>query len=140
MNYFLMIFIFIFSGCATVITEKPALIPVDQGSKPLTKIGQIHPQMSSAEVKAVMGERVVIGYQIKEGTAKEYQPIVIKNPSKSEVFIASGKTYQVLYYFTQVKKSDGFISDDELTPLTFDADKLIGLDWDTLFKLRGQIK
>ena len=141
MNCLLMIFMFVLSGCTTVVTERPALGPgpVDEGSKPLTNIAQIKPGMSVSEAKAVMGERVVIGYQIKEGT-KEYQPLVIKNPAKAEMFIADGKTYQVLYHFTQVKKSDGLISDDELTPLTFDSDKLIGLDWDTLFKLRGQPK
>jgi hypothetical protein len=37
-----------------------------------------------------------------------------------------GKSYQVLYYHTDLKQRDDKITDDELTPLVFENGKLIG--------------
>ena len=54
----------------------------------------------------------------------------INNPYKNEVLYGkNGKVLEVLYYYTDKKSADGVITDDELTPLVFDGDKLIGWGW-----------
>jgi len=45
---------------------------------------------------------------------------VITNPYCSETLKGKdGYTYEVLFYYTDIKKQDGAITDDELTPLVF---------------------
>lgn len=56
----------------------------------------------------------------------------ISNPYRSEILQGKDKTFEVLYYYTDVKKNDGAITDDELTPLVFDNGKLIGWGWSSL--------
>lgn len=55
----------------------------------------------------------------------------ISNPYKSEILKGKSKTFEVLYYYTDKKRADDVISDDELTPLVFDGEILIG--WGNLF-------
>lgn len=51
----------------------------------------------------------------------------IDNPYRSETLTGKdGKTYEVLYYYTDLKQRDDKITDDELTPLVFENQKLIG--------------
>jgi len=54
----------------------------------------------------------------------------INNPYKVEVLKAKdGQIYEVLLYYTDVKKMDGAITDDELTPLIIKDGKLQGWGW-----------
>ena len=80
--------------------------------------------MEKNEVLSIMGtETVNIPFN---------SPSVITNPYKNETMLgASGKTYEILFYYTEVKSRDGVISDDELTPLVFEGGKLIG--WGNTF-------
>ncbi|MBI3617053.1 MAG: DUF3192 domain-containing protein [Candidatus Omnitrophica bacterium] len=41
----------------------------------------------------------------------------------------------VLYYFSHIQRADGIISSDELTPLVFEKDILIGKGWDFFIDL-----
>ena len=51
----------------------------------------------------------------------------IDNPHRSETLTGKdGKIYEVLYYYTDLKQRDDKITDDELTPLVFENQKLIG--------------
>jgi Protein of unknown function (DUF3192) len=51
----------------------------------------------------------------------------IDNPYRSETLTGKdGKSYEVLYYYTDLKQRDDRITDDELTPLVFQGGKLIG--------------
>jgi hypothetical protein len=51
----------------------------------------------------------------------------IDNPYRTETLTGrDGKTYEVLYYYSQLKQRDDKITDDELTPLVFQDGKLIG--------------
>jgi hypothetical protein len=51
----------------------------------------------------------------------------IDNPYRSETLTGKdGKSYEVLYYYTELKQRDDRITDDELTPLVFHDGKLIG--------------
>jgi hypothetical protein len=78
--------------------------------------------MSKSQVLKVMGARTV-----------ETELMAIKNPYRVETLKASdGKTYEIVSYYTDIKKTDGTITDDELTPLVFEAGKLIGWGWSFL--------
>jgi hypothetical protein len=59
-------------------------------------------------------------------------PPTVNNPYRSEILQGTGKTFEVLYYCTDIKRADGAITDDELTPLVFDNNKLIGWGWSFL--------
>lgn len=51
----------------------------------------------------------------------------IDNPYRSETLTGKdGKSYEVLYYYTEMKQRDDKITDNELTPLVFHDGKLIG--------------
>lgn len=51
----------------------------------------------------------------------------IDNPYRTETLTGKdGKTYEVLYYYTDLKQRDDKITDDELTPLVFENGSLIG--------------
>jgi len=53
----------------------------------------------------------------------------ITNPYRSETLQGKDKALEVLYYYTDVKRSDGEITEDELTPIVFDDSKVIGWGW-----------
>jgi len=61
-----------------------------------------------------------------------YLNVTISNPYRSEVLQGKEKTFEIIYYVTDVKRDDGAITDDELTPLVFDDGKLIGWGWSFL--------
>lgn len=52
--------------------------------------------------------------------------MTISNPYRSEILQGKEKKFEIVYYVTDVKRDDGTITDDELTPLVFDDGKLIG--------------
>jgi hypothetical protein len=82
--------------------------------------------MSKEEVIKLMGEKRV---QAKEGYLDKYygryEPGAT-NPYRREILQGKDKVFEVLYYYTDIKKLDGAIADEELTPLVFDNEKLIG--------------
>jgi hypothetical protein len=78
--------------------------------------------MTKEQVTAVMGH--------KSGGGWFGEPTV-NSPYKSEILQGKDKTFEVLYYYTDVKSviytaNPATITDDELTPLVFDNGKLIG--------------
>lgn len=54
---------------------------------------------------------------------------MINNPYRSEVLTGKGKTVEVLYYYTNPQLPDYPIMDDELTPVIFEDEMLIGWGW-----------
>jgi hypothetical protein len=78
--------------------------------------------MSKEQALAVMGH--------KSGGGRFGEPTV-DSPYKSEILPGKDKTFEVLYYYTDVKNAiytanPATVTDDELTPLIFDNGKLIG--------------
>lgn len=83
--------------------------------------------MTKEQALAIMGN--------KSGGGRFGEPTV-NSPYKSEILQGKEKTFEVLYYYTDVKNAiytanPATITDDELTPLVFDNGKLIG--WGTSF-------
>ena len=55
--------------------------------------------------------------------------MTINNPYRSEILQGKDKTFEVIYYVTDIKTSESVVTDDDLTPLIFDNGKLIGWGW-----------
>jgi hypothetical protein len=83
--------------------------------------------MTKEQALAIMGN--------KSGGGRFGEPTV-NSPYKSEILQGKDKTFEVLYYYTDVESTiytanPATITDDELTPLVFDNGRLLG--WGTSF-------
>jgi len=78
----------------------------------------LSPGMSKQEVLAVMGTKTIMS---EDGR--------INNPYRSEMYKSQGHTFELLLYYTDLKRADGAITDDELTPLVVMDGKLDGWGW-----------
>ena len=129
------------TGCEMAMQNSaPAPVPVKETatvSKSLVDIDKVHTGMTVEEVKKILGDEILVGYELIDEKTSGYKSIVVKNPVRAETIEQGTDVYDVLYYFTEVKKPDGVISDEELTPLTFKLGKLVGSDRDFLFKLKN---
>ncbi len=54
---------------------------------------------------------------------------VVNNPYKTEFYKSQGRNIETIYYYTEKKKADDCVTDDELTPLVFVDGKLDGWGW-----------
>jgi hypothetical protein len=84
--------------------------------------------MTKEQALATMGH--------KSGGGRFGEPTV-NSPYKSEILPSGEKTFEVLYYYTDIKSAiytanPATVTDDELTPLVFDNGKLIGWGADFL--------
>ena len=79
--------------------------------------------MTNEEVLQVMGTATV---QTWSGI---YRDVKVTNPWRVEAYKADGKTFNVLFYYTDRKAADGAITDDELTPIVLVDGKVQGWGW-----------
>ena len=134
-KFLLLLVAFLLSGCTAI--EVPALSD-DRGA--LTSINRVQIGMTESDVRTIMGDRLKIGYKETEIHSGIIEDISIPSPHQQEDLQINGKTYRVLYYYITVVKSDGIVSDDELTPLIFQNNKLVGRGEEFIAKLRRQLK
>ena len=90
------------------------------------RLNELEIGMSKDEVLIIMGTK---GFSI------ESSPFTVENPFRIEVQSLDKHIYRVLYYYTDLVKTDGFITDDELTPVILKNNKLVGWGrdvWDRL--------
>jgi len=92
--------------------------------------------MTRSEVKSVLARPVVVGYELSDPDTQQYKPITRDNPQRSEVVSRGARRYAVDYYITAVNHQDAVIADDELVPLVFFDDKLVGMGWEYLNNLK----
>ena len=141
-KYIWILLCLLFSGCVSFeVGEEPqkiGIVEVKPVQKPLTKVGEIYVGMMKDEVLAVMGDQVMIGYDQIKGNYNS-SPIYVQSPYHAEILTDAKVIYEVMYYFTHINKADGVISDEELTPLVFEKNKLIGKGQDFLFKLKNTL-
>jgi hypothetical protein len=134
------------TGCASLAVDDPTPRGGGQvfrdldGRRNLTNINHVYLGMTYEEVMSIMGDKVNIGYRQDESTFRILEPITLKSPYRVEVLKARDKIYNVVYFYTGIKKSDGIVAEDELTPLVFQEGQLIGKGQDYLFQLRNQLK
>lgn len=136
---------FFAAGCTFQTLSDPPVLGgqgagVSQASKDssLTRINSARVGMTSREVAAMMGEKTTIGYERPDPASNTYHPLTVNNPYHKEFLRTAEKTYDVFYYFSHIQRADGIISSDELTPLVFEKDVLVGKGWDFLNKLKDQ--
>jgi hypothetical protein len=118
-------------GCASTATETA---PVDLSGMPrrFISLRQVHPGMTRKEVASVLDTDIIIGYEMTGPDAAQYKPITMKNPYRAEDIEKNSHRYAVAYYLQGIKKADGQATDDELVPLVFENDRLLGMGWDFL--------
>jgi hypothetical protein len=77
--------------------------------------------MTREKVTTLMGEGT---YRIRG-----HSPEIVTDPYRVESYPASGSVFVIIFYYTDIKKRDGAITDDELTPLVLKDDRLVGWGW-----------
>lgn len=134
----LIILCLFFIGCVTVPEEEGNSISfMEEGKPQLTNIRNVYNGMTVQEVESIMGNQVTVGYQQGSSLEGSFDPIRIDNPVRSETFKIREKIYTVKYYFTHIAIADGQVSNDELTPVVFEKDIVIGKGYDLVFKLKN---
>jgi len=131
------------SGCVSTevikVESQKTSFP-QQKDRQLTRISHIYVGMTYKEVLNVMGDKINIGYREDESTFGILQPITLQSPYRMETLEREGKVLNIIYYFTDIKKGDGFISQEELTPLVFEDNHLIGKGRDYLFQVKKKLE
>ena len=54
---------------------------------------------------------------------------VITNPYRTELYRSGTHTFELVLYYTDIKKADGAITDDELTPIVLVDGIVDGWGW-----------
>lgn len=112
--FFLAILIMSLVGCATV----DKIITRNRESLARLSLG-----MTKAEVLQTMGTKTILPYAARR----------INNPYRIETLKGKdGKMHEVLFYYTDIKKDDTNITDDELTPIVLTDGLVAGWGWSFL--------
>jgi hypothetical protein len=127
----------ILSGCALSLQGAPwaetsrqqEISRITGMTRRFISIRQVYSGMTRQEAASVLSQQVVIGYELSDERNQQYKPIVLQNPFRSETLTKNGKEFLVDYYVVGIQTPDGQVSDDELVPLVFFKDKLIGTGW-----------
>ena len=122
-NLFFIILIFMAGGCA-------ATSCCGSIARAMINDHAIGVGMPRQEAKNILGGKVTIGYEITGDKPPQLKPISLKSPLRVELYRSDHKVYEAEFYFTALKHQDGVITDDELTPLVFENDRLIGRGWE----------
>ena len=128
----------VFGGCASLgypPGEGSSMTTSMAKPRELTNLRQVKMGMTPQEIVSVMGDNIVIGYELTPENETEYRPILLKNPYRRQTFKVDEKTYEVDFYYTHLKKADDIISEDELTPFVFEDGRLVAKDWQFFNKL-----
>ena len=119
--------VLILSGCVTA-GQSPA--------KTLTRYNHVSTGMTVDQVEAVIGETVVVGYDVDQETGRT-SPITEKSLQREQKIQKNGRMYDVKFYLTHIRQSDDRVTDDELTPFIFEDGRLKARGWYYLDKLAG---
>jgi len=129
---------FLSAGCESVPVQSS--LPVDNSvmARRFVSLSQLRTGISRSRSADLLGREVVTGYELVDAAAGQYNPITVPNPYRTGMITRNARNYTVDYYLTGIKAADGKVSDDELVPLVFYNDRLIGSGWDFLNqRIRG---
>ncbi|MCB9771675.1 MAG: hypothetical protein H6754_03920 [Candidatus Omnitrophica bacterium] len=118
------------AGCASVETGPAKPSNTDIMQHRFISLSQLRTGLTRAEVVTLLGKEIVMGYALVDEAGDQYKPITVGNPYRVEVIEKNKKMYAVDYYLIGIKTADDTVSDDELVPLIFNNDRLIGIGWD----------
>lgn len=127
LSLLLFLFMIFLSGCVSA-TVKSDITEINQESLSKLTVG-----MSKRQVSKIMRDKVFYlgGLDLAPNGAYFTPTWTIKNPYRSETVQGKdGKSLEVIYYVTNYKTKEKEISDEELTPLVFEDEKLIGWGWE----------
>jgi hypothetical protein len=65
-------------------------------------------------------------------TISSFEGSIINSPYRSETTTHNGINYEIHFFYTDTKKSDNSITDDELTPVVYLNGKVVGYGWSYL--------
>ena len=112
MKKFIVLLSLILAGCSSLYLDTSDLLR-DQNKENLKKLSAGQPKNLVMELMGTDPSKGVFMW--------------IDNPYRTEVLAGKdGKTYEVLYYYTDMKTRDDKITDDELTPVVLQDGKLVG--------------
>jgi len=100
--------------------------PQDLRSANRAHLSSLHPGITRDEATKLMGTEGKSRCLRENRLGICMSSEVVSNPYRATGVQNEGRTYEILYYWTDVKPQDGTITDDELTPLIFENGKLIG--------------
>lgn len=104
----------------------------------LNSLKKLQVGMTKDNVNAIMGKdrEVVIEGVYYQGRLAGHREVEVSNPYKTEIKEVGGKTYEMLYYYADMfdmhmgfwdrTYREGQVSDQCLTPLVLEEDRLIG--------------
>lgn len=92
-----------------------------------TRLNQLQLGMNKQEVLKIMGTRTIQTYS--GSPLSNYPDMKINNPYRSEAYTSNNRSVLILYYYTDQKRSDNAVTDDELTPIVFEDAVLVGWGW-----------
>ena len=135
-RFFTLILALFLSGCVSFSAPEKSKLEVKRS---FLSTDQLTIGMTQQGADNILGKEIRIGYKSNKDLSQNPEPIFIKNPFRAEILKIKNRTYDVFFYLTAIKKDDGVVSDDELTPLIFENNRLVGKDWNFLFELKKQI-
>ena len=103
-------------GCASL-DPRPSLEQIRAQNR--QNLLQLSPGITKSDVLKIMGTETI---------SAQYDR-VITNPYRTEMYRAGGHTFELILYYTDIKKSDDAITDDELMPIVILDGKLDGWGW-----------
>ena len=111
MRKWAVIFLVVIASCATIESSEVRL-------QNRENLQYLRPGISRQEVLEIMG------------TETAYADREINNPYKTGTIDAfSDEFIEILFYYTDTKRDDNAITDDELTPLVLENEVLVGWGW-----------
>ena len=126
-------------GCASAPAPGPMAADPQVMQRRFISVSQIHTGLTRTEVASLLGREVVTGYALTDEAGGEYTPITAANPHRTETVQNGKKSYSVEYYLVGIKVADDKVSDDELVPVIFQNEKVVGIGWDFLNqRVKGQ--
>ena len=126
-----LLFPVLLAGCSTLMIDSLEQLR-DTNKKAIATLSIGTPR---AQVEKLMGEARA-GGKLGDVVFGRVRHLEVKNPQKEERITGpDGAAYDVLFYYTDIKKRDDKITDDELTPLVFRGHELAGIGYPFLAKL-----
>jgi hypothetical protein len=119
------------AGCSTLMIDSLEQLR-DMNKKNIATLALGTPR---AQVEKLMGDARA-GGKLGDVVFGRVRHLEVKNPQREERLTGpDGATYDVLFYYTDIKTRDDKITDDELTPLVFRGHELAGIGYGFLGKL-----
>ena len=109
--------ILLLTGCAIAY---PSLQQIQSTNR--SNLNKISLGMTKVQVLEIMGTTTITSV---DGT-------MINSPFRSETTAQNGLNYEITFFYTDTKKADGSITDDELTPVVYFEGKVVGYGWSYL--------